>query len=55
MLCLHTLYPRLAQENAMSRKLKLSIAAVMTAVVTTMGVSTATTGIAVAKDRSMCC
>lgn len=39
----------------MPRKLKLTVAAVMTAVVTTMGVSSATTGIAVAKDRSMCC
>ena len=36
----------------MTRKLKLTVAAVMTAVITTMGVSTATTGVAVAKDRS---
>ena len=42
----------------MSRKLKLSIAAVMTAIVTTMGVSTAAiadVGIADAKDRGWCC
>ena len=39
----------------MTRKLKLTVAAVMTAVVTTLGVSTATTGVAIAKDRSMCC
>ena len=48
--------PRLLQgEIAMTRKLKLTVAAVMTAVITTMGVSTATTGVAVAKDRSACC
>lgn len=39
----------------MNRKLKLTVAALMTAVVTTMGISTATTGVAVAKDRSWCC
>ena len=40
----------------MTRKLKLTVAAVMTAVVTTMGVSTATLGAApVAKDRGWCC
>ena len=39
----------------MNRKLKLTVAAVMTAVVTTMGVSTATTGVAISKDRSVCC
>ena len=39
----------------MNRNLKLTVAAVMTAVITTMGVSTATTGVAVSKDRSVCC
>ena len=39
----------------MTRKLKLTVAAVMTAVVTTMGVSTATVGVSIAKDRSACC
>lgn len=41
--------------SAMNRKLKLTVAAVMTAVVTTLGVSTATTGVAVAKNGSLCC
>jgi hypothetical protein len=49
------LSPDPLQEPAMNRKLKLTVAAVMTAVITTMGVSTATTGVAVAKDRSLCC
>ena len=39
----------------MTRKLKLTVAAVMTAVVATLGVSTATTGVAITKDRSWCC
>jgi hypothetical protein len=39
----------------MTSKLKLAVAAVMTVVVTTMGVSSATMGVAVAKDRSGCC
>lgn len=42
----------------MTRKLKLSVAAVMTAVVTTMGVATAAladNGVADSRDRSMCC
>lgn len=42
----------------MTRKLKLTVAAVMTTVVTTMGVTTAalaTAGAADARDRSMCC
>lgn len=39
----------------MTRKLKLAVAAVMTVAITTMGVGTATTGVAYAKDRSGCC
>ena len=39
----------------MTRKLKLTVAAVMTAVVATLGVSTTTAGVAIAKDRSLCC
>jgi hypothetical protein len=42
----------------MTRKLKLTVAAVMTAVVTTMGVTTAAladSGAADARDRSGCC
>jgi hypothetical protein len=39
----------------MTSKLKLTVAAVMTAVVTTMGVSTAVTGVATAKNGSVCC
>jgi hypothetical protein len=42
----------------MTRKLKLTVAAVMTAVVATLGVSTATfadSGAAESKVRSMCC
>ena len=39
----------------MTRKLKLTVAAVMTAVVTTLGVSTAATGVATAKNGSLCC
>lgn len=39
----------------MDRKIKLAVAAVMTAVITTMGVSTASTGVALSKDRSVCC
>ena len=42
----------------MTRQLKLTVAAVMTAVVTTLGVSTvalADSGAAESKVRSMCC
>ena len=39
----------------MTRKLKLTVAALMTAVVTTLGVSTDHRGCRHAKDRSMCC
>ena len=39
----------------MTRKLKLTVAALMTAVVATLGVSTTTAGVAISKDRSMCC
>jgi len=42
----------------MTRKMKLTVAAVMTAVVTTMGVTTAAvadTGAAESKLRSLCC
>lgn len=42
----------------MTRKLKLTVAAVMTAVVTSMGVTAAAvadTGVADARDRSLCC
>ena len=39
----------------MTRKLKLTVAALMTAVVATLGVSTATAVSPDAKDRSWCC
>lgn len=40
----------------MTSKLKLTVAAVMTAVVTTMGVSTVALGAEpISKDRGLCC
>ena len=40
----------------MTRKLKLTVAALMTAVVATLGVSTTHRRVSpIAKDRSMCC